>query len=323
MRVNATLESGVSNEFFVTDDATLDDGMGVLQFSKTDLADGGNLSISRLIPAEDMVISFDPIDNGCLNNLLVLFSGRASLSYAGSGRQMVTPAQGCGFRYLGSPVSFELEKWVEVRSLSVSLPPHRLEGYLDDDVPQFFRRLMGMAENEPCVMPFPVSEEMRVAIEQNIAPGLTGALRQLQLESAALMLITLVAQAMSDAGTQPHPLSSREHRSAQDAFERLKASLRTPPSLSELSRSVNLSDKRLNVAFRELFGGTVFEVLRNLRLEQARTLIERGELTIKEVAWQVGYTHVSNFTSAFTTMFGTSPASYARRLPRRSKADEA
>lgn len=170
-------------------------------------------------------------------------------------------------------------------------------------------------------MPFPVSSGMRVAMEQNTAPGLTGALQQLQLESATQMLVTLVAQAMSDAGSQPHPLSSREHRSAQEAYARLKASLRTPPSLTELSRSVNLSDKRLNVAFRELFGGTVFEVLRNLRLDQARTLIERGGMSIKEVAWEVGYTHVSNFTSAFTSVFGTSAASYARTSSPRLASD--
>lgn len=80
VRVNATLGTGATNEFIVVDDTTLDDGMGVLQFSKTVLADGGNVSISRLVPAEDMVISFDPVDNGCLNNLLILFSGTASLS---------------------------------------------------------------------------------------------------------------------------------------------------------------------------------------------------------------------------------------------------
>ncbi|WP_109117640.1 AraC family transcriptional regulator [Azospirillum sp. TSO22-1] len=322
VRVNATLGSGVTNELIIADDAMLDDGMGVLQFSKTDLADGGNISISRLIPADDMVITFDPINDDCLNNLLILFSGTASLFCAENDRHLITPAQGCGFRYSGSPTGFELEKWVEVRSLSVSLPPHRLEGYLDENVPPFFRQLMEATRNEARVISFPVSNKMRAAMEHNIAPGLTGALRQLQLESAALMLITMVAQAMSDTEAPPRPLSNREHRAAQEAYERLTMSLRIPPSLAELSRSVNLTDKRLNVAFRELFGGTVFEVLRNLRLEQARTLIERGEMTIKEVAWQVGYTHVSNFTSAFTTVFGTSPASYARGLSQRPKDGE-
>ena len=324
VRVAATLENGATSEFIVSDDATLDDGMGVLQFSKTDLANGGNLSISRLIPADDMVISFDPIDNGRLNNLLILFSGTAGLSHPGIGRHPITPTQGCGFRYVGTPVSFELEKWIEVRSLSVSLPPHLLEGYLDDAAPPFFRHLMGTADDAPCIMPFPVSGEMRAAMEQTIAPGLTGALRQLQLENAAMTLVTMVAHAMSDTREPaPRPLSSREYRAAQEAYERLAASLQSPPSLADLSRSVNLTDRRLNVAFRELFGGTVFEVLRTLRLEQARTLIERGEMTIKEVAWRVGYTHVSNFTSAFTSAFGRSPASYARNLPSRPTPGEA
>jgi len=323
IRVNATSGDGTSNEFIVADDATINDGMGILQLSKTDLTNGGSMSISRLVPADDMVIGFDPIDSGHLVNLLILFSGATSLSCIGADQQLITPALGCGFRYCGTPVSYALEKWVEVRSVSISLPPPLLEGYLGDEASPFFRRILDATGDDHCITPFSVSNEMRVAMAQNIAPGLTGTLRQLQLETAALMFIMLVAQATSGFQEAPQrPLSNREHRAAQEAYERLTSSLQAPPPLTELARSVNLTDKRLNTAFRELFGGTVFEVLRNLRLEQARNLIEHGDMTVKEIAWHVGYSHVSNFTSAFTAVFGSPPASYARNRPPRLTSND-
>ena len=48
------------------------------------------------------------------------------------------------------------------------------------------------------------------------------------------------------------------------------------PTLDELALAVGLNEKRLNAGFRALFGATVFEVLRNERLDHARIAIAEG-----------------------------------------------
>ncbi len=45
-----------------------------------------------------------------------------------------------------------------------------------------------------------------------------------------------------------------------------------------------MSEKALNAGFRELFGTTVFETLRNERLEHARIALENTDLSVKEIA---------------------------------------
>ncbi|MFP4567016.1 MAG: helix-turn-helix transcriptional regulator [Spirochaetaceae bacterium] len=56
---------------------------------------------------------------------------------------------------------------------------------------------------------------------------------------------------------------------------------------------------KLKYGFREVFGTTVFGQLRNLRLEEARHLIEDGDHSVTEAAFAVGYSSLSHFARTF------------------------
>lgn len=86
---------------------------------------------------------------------------------------------------------------------------------------------------------------------------------------------------------------------------------------------MGLSEKRLNAGFRLLFGATVFETLRNRRLEQARQVLDEGGVILKEIAFRVGYDHVSNFIHAFRARYDATPLQYLRRGPARRGARKA
>lgn len=95
------------------------------------------------------------------------------------------------------------------------------------------------------------------------------------------------------------------------ARESLLSDLRDPPDLERLARDVGLSAKRLNRGFRALFGTTVFDYLRDARLDAARSALEAGTpLSLKQLAWEMGYGQVSNFVTAFRRRFGVTPGSY-------------
>src|SRR5262249_41732729 len=106
----------------------------------------------------------------------------------------------------------------------------------------------------------------------------------------------------------------RERSAVWEARERLVADMRRPPTLYELAAAVGLSEKRLNSGFRIQFGTTVFGTLRDERLEHARIALESGAVSLKQVAFRVGYDHVSNFINAFTARYGMPPRQYCKRL---------
>ncbi|OHC74727.1 MAG: hypothetical protein A3G18_07025 [Rhodospirillales bacterium RIFCSPLOWO2_12_FULL_58_28] len=103
---------------------------------------------------------------------------------------------------------------------------------------------------------------------------------------------------------------SADRRRALAARDILMANLAAPPSISDLARQVELSQRRLNEVFHDLFGAGVFVCLTQWRLDHACDLLARGDLLVKQVAHRMGYAHLSNFTHAFTRRFGTPPTKW-------------
>ena len=58
---------------------------------------------------------------------------------------------------------------------------------------------------------------------------------------------------------------------------------------------------------------TLAEVLRDVRLEEARRLLRESSCSMKEIAFRVGFRHPSQFTRVFTADNGMSPSQYRVR----------
>ncbi len=94
----------------------------------------------------------------------------------------------------------------------------------------------------------------------------------------------------------------------------LHENLAQPPDLAGLARSVGTNARRLNEAFRNCVGVTVFEYLREARMEEARKLLRGTNLAVRVIANDLGYDNAANFATAFGTRFGLSPREY-RKAP--------
>ena len=153
---------------------------------------------------------------------------------------------------------------------------------------------------------------MRAAADGLFARGLNGPLRMLMMEGAVVQLLALQAAAAAGQPRQPRrrTLTRKEREAVHEARLLLLADMRAPPTLGELAARVGVSEKRLNAGFRELFGATVFEVLRNERLAHAQIALQTEGALLKEIAFRVGYNHVTNFINAFRQRYGAPPRQY-------------
>lgn len=93
-----------------------------------------------------------------------------------------------------------------------------------------------------------------------------------------------------------------------------------PPTIEQLAVRVGLNRNDLTKGFRDLFGKTPHAYGNMLRMEHARNLLSFGELSISEVARQVGYDAYSGFARAFHSHFGR-PPSFANGEPAAGAAD--
>jgi AraC-like DNA-binding protein len=142
-----------------------------------------------------------------------------------------------------------------------------------------------------------------------------GIAKRMYLEGKVLELMgILIAQELEicDGQSNLQPLKpdvvDRIHHAREIILQRLD----NPPSLHELARQVGLNECTLKRGFRSCFGTTVFGYLRNYKLEQARQLLETGDMKITEIAQAMGYTSRSPFAAAFRKQFGMNPKEYQK-----------
>jgi len=80
-----------------------------------------------------------------------------------------------------------------------------------------------------------------------------------------------------------------------------------PLRVDQLAQSVNLSPSYLTRLFQEATGQSPAQFDKTRRLDQARMLILRTFLTVKEVMAEVGWSDPSHFSRDFRRRFGVSP----------------
>ena len=85
-----------------------------------------------------------------------------------------------------------------------------------------------------------------------------------------------------------------------------------PPSISELSRLIGLNSNKLKKNFKQVFGVPIFKYIQNERLQKAHQLLSKGEMTVQETAWHVGYESLSSFSNAFFKKYGYRPSEINR-----------
>lgn len=96
------------------------------------------------------------------------------------------------------------------------------------------------------------------------------------------------------------------------ACEILEMDLATPPQLDDLASMVGTNRHRLTRIFREIFGCTVFNWVRERRMQVACTHLTHTSLSIRAIADELGFVNSCNFSTAFRERFGTTPSQYRR-----------
>lgn len=106
-------------------------------------------------------------------------------------------------------------------------------------------------------------------------------------------------------------------RRARDAMDRDYAQ---PLDVPALARVALMSPGHFSRCFREAYGETPYSYLMTRRIERAKALLRRGDLTVTEVCFEVGATSLGSFSSRFTELVGESPSSYRARCHDESAA---
>jgi transcriptional regulator GlxA family with amidase domain len=106
-------------------------------------------------------------------------------------------------------------------------------------------------------------------------------------------------------------------RQARDLMDRDYAE---PLDVPALARAALMSPGHFSRCFRAAFGETPYGYLMTRRIERAKALLRRGDMSVTDVCFAVGCTSLGSFSSRFTELVGESPSAYRARDHRSAAA---
>ena len=110
----------------------------------------------------------------------------------------------------------------------------------------------------------------------------------------------------------PEPeIESTDEKLLQEIVKYLESNLTNPQlSVEGLSREIGMSRSSLYTKLLQLTGQSPVEYIRSFRLDKAALLMQKSNMTIAEIAYQVGFTTPNYFTKAFKIKFNMLPSEY-------------
>ena len=99
-------------------------------------------------------------------------------------------------------------------------------------------------------------------------------------------------------------------RRARDRMDREYA---RPLDVEALARTALMSSAHFSRQFRAAYGETPYGYLMTRRIERAKLLLRRGDMSVTEVCMEVGCTSLGSFSNRFTQLVGETPTAYRAR----------
>jgi transcriptional regulator GlxA family with amidase domain len=99
-------------------------------------------------------------------------------------------------------------------------------------------------------------------------------------------------------------------RRARDLMDRAYAE---PLDVPALARAALMSPAHFSRQFRAAYGETPYSYLMTRRIERAKALLRRGDMSVTDVCMAVGCTSLGSFSSRFTEVVGETPTAYRAR----------
>ncbi len=92
----------------------------------------------------------------------------------------------------------------------------------------------------------------------------------------------------------------------------ISKNLQNTPSVKEIASDSNISLYKLQELFKNMLGDTVYEYIKKARIEKAKELLKNTDMSILEIANEIGYENPSKFSNLFKGYNNITPLKYRK-----------
>lgn len=210
-----------------------------------------------------------------------------------------------------------------IQFLRLFIEPQLFFRYLGDDIDKVPRSLSAINDNPEragFIRHFQTGYQEQTLLHQIIHCSLRGSARQLAIEGALLTLLGINSAKLTEdtvkAGKRQISLSKQDIEALHYVRDLLISDLAHPRTIVELARMSRLNEFKLKTGFRQVFSSSIYQYYQKNRMEKAKLMLLERKLNVSEIAWEVGYTNVSHFCTAYRKLFGVKPGSFLKEIRR-------
>ncbi len=102
----------------------------------------------------------------------------------------------------------------------------------------------------------------------------------------------------------------RDLRLLRKVKDRIDREYAQPLDVEALAAGVHMSAGHLSREFRKAYGEPPYSYLMTRRVERAMTLLRRGDLSVTDICFAVGFGSLGTFSTRFSELVGMSPSAY-------------
>lgn len=130
---------------------------------------------------------------------------------------------------------------------------------------------------------------------------------KIYLKNKTMDLIFFVIDKLENKKKTFEYLNNEDFLRIKEVKKIIEKSFNEKLTIPLLSKEVAVNQSKLKKGFKDLFGHTIHEYLKNIRLEKAIEYLQSKKYSVKEVAIMVGYTNQGSFSYAFSQKYNCSP----------------
>jgi len=88
------------------------------------------------------------------------------------------------------------------------------------------------------------------------------------------------------------------------------ADMSQPPKLSALAKMAGMSETKMKLLFKQIFGDTIYNYYQNARMQEAGFLLKNAGYSVSEAGYRLGFSNLSHFSRLFEKHYGVTPKKY-------------
>ena len=185
---------------------------------------------------------------------------------------------------------------------------HKLFSSSSSDIPFFENKSLNQKHYSESL----ISNSILIVLNQIIKNDMDNSTRSLLYRAKIYELFSLIFKKTKEIDLDQCPFLKNDEnlKKIAKAKDVILKDIKNPPSLIELSKTIDLSLKNLKKGFKEIYGKPVYKYLFDFKMERAKQLLSNGNLNVNEVSYDLGYSSSSHFIAAFKKKFGITPRTY-------------